>query len=138
MLLNANQINFIEFVIKKTFVLIVILIIMTSKLVESMTEMPLSAYNDIYGDSQDIELRVAVEPGRHECFFQDVKRDHNLDLSYQVIEISSRFNWLYSGSSDLTIDFIVRAPNGAEIFREFRKRDGQHVYRAVIIIFTSL
>ncbi len=116
----------------KSFLLIIsVLILMTLRLAQSMTQMPLSAYNDISGDSQDIELRIAVEPGRHECFYQDVKRDHNLDLSYQVIEISSRFNWLYSGSSDLTIDFIVKAPNGFEIFRESRKRDGQHVYKAV-------
>lgn len=90
-----------------------------------------SAYNDRSGDSQDLELRVAVEPGRHDCFYQSVKRDHNLDLSYQVIEITSRFNWMYSGSNDLTIDFIVKAPNGLEIFREMRKREGQHVHRAV-------
>ncbi|CAG2162828.1 unnamed protein product [Oppiella nova] len=84
------------------------------------------------GDSQDIEVRIAVEPGNHDCYYQDVKRDHNLDLSYQVVEISSRFNWIYtpSHSSDLTIDFIVKDPNGVEIFREMRRKEGQHVYKA--------
>ena len=125
----------IQLVIRKWFVLpiIVLLVTMATKLSESVTQMPFSAYNDISGDSQDIELRVAVEAGRLECFYQDVKLNHNLDLSYQVIEISSRFNWLYSGSNDLTIDFIVKAPNGLEIFRESRRKEGQHVYKAVNI-----
>ncbi|XP_054162748.1 transmembrane emp24 domain-containing protein 1-like [Oppia nitens] len=92
--------------------------------------LPMASYNEVLGDSADIELRVAVEPGRHDCFYQDVKHNHNLDISYQVIEISSRFNWLYTHSSDLTIDFVIKAPNGVEIFREMRRKDGQFVYRA--------
>lgn len=124
--------NIIEFVDIKQFLLIISVLIIKINSIESVTQMPFSAYNDVSGDSQDIEVRVAVEPGNQDCFYQDVKLNHNLDLSYQVIEISSRFNWIYtpSLSSDLTIDFIVKAPNGAEIFREFRKKEGQHVYRA--------
>jgi len=115
------------------WLLVLIIIASNYMKVESVTSLPMGVYNDIYGDSQDIELRVAVEPGRQECFYQDVKLNHNLDLSFQVTEISSRFNWVYTPgfSSDLTIDFIVKSPNGLEILREMRKKDGQHVYKAI-------
>src|SRR5882672_7717945 len=74
----------------------------------------LPAYNNDYGEMEDMELRVAVEPGKVECFYQDAKANHNLEVSYQVVEISSRFEFLYapSGIKDLTIDFQLRDPKG--------------------------
>jgi hypothetical protein len=134
MKLSKNLLNIIirnELSIK--WLLVLIIFALNYGRVESETSLPMGVYNEVYGDSQDIELRVAVEPGRHECFYQDVKLNHNLDLSFQVTEISSRFNWIYNPglSSDLTIDFIVKSPNGLEILREIRKKEGQHVYKAI-------
>lgn len=85
----------------------------------------LPVYDPNNGDSQDMEFRVAIESGRVECFYQDVKRDHNLEVSYQVTETSSRFEWMQPGGyRDLSIDFFIRGPNGAEMLRDVRKSDG--------------
>lgn len=65
------------------------------------------------GELEDMEFRVAVDPGKVECFFQEAKKDHQLEVSYQVIEISSRFGWLApAGRDDLRIDFTLSGPDG--------------------------
>lgn len=90
----------------------------------------LPIYNDNLGDSQDMEFRIAVEPGREECFYQDVKLNHNIEVNYQVIEMTSRFNYLTRGSGDLTINFVFRDPRGQELIRDYGKSDSNHVHQA--------
>ena len=57
---------------------------------------------------EDIEFRIVVEANRVDCFHHNVKKDHTLEVSYQVVESNSgSFGWLLSPSSasDMKIDF---------------------------------
>src|SRR5438067_644423 len=72
------------------------------------------------GEMEDMEFRIVIDPGRIECFFQEAKRDHTLEVSYQVIELNSRFSWLHAVSKyDLKISFSLRGPTGNVIVEEF-------------------
>lgn len=76
---------------------------------------------------QDIDFRIAIAPGRVDCFYEEAKRDHTLEVSFTVIEINSRFQWLSpSGKSDLTIDFSVTSPENAIVAVERRRTEGTH------------
>ena len=89
---------------------------------------PLVALNPMSGEMEDMEFRVTVDPGKVDCFFQEAKKDHSLEISYQVIEISSRFSWLSpSGKSDLTIDFTLYSPRNAILVSDRRRNEGSHV-----------
>ena len=81
------------------------------------------------GEMEDMELRVAIPPGKIDCFYQEAKKDHTLEIGYQVIEITSRFSWLSAGgSSDLKIDFSLMGPKGEILVREFGRSEGSHVF----------
>ena len=82
------------------------------------------------GEMEDMELRVAIPPGKIDCFYQEAKKDHTLEIAYQVIEIASRFSWLSAGgaSSDLKIDFTLMNPKGEVLVREEGRNEGNHVY----------
>lgn len=79
------------------------------------------------GEFEDMDFRVPIPAGKVECFFQDAKRDHTLEVAFTVIEISSRFQWLSpSGKSDLTIDFTVTSPENMIVAAEKRRTEGTH------------
>lgn len=81
------------------------------------------------GEMEDMEFRVAIDAGKIDCFYQEAKKDHSLEISYQVIEISSRFSWLSpSGKGDLTIDFILSSPQNEILVTERRRNEGSHVH----------
>lgn len=81
------------------------------------------------GEMEDMELRVAIPPGKIDCYYQEAKKDHTLEISYQVIEITSRFAWLAAGaSSDLKIDFTLMNPKGEILVKEEGRDEGNHVY----------
>ncbi|XP_053211575.1 transmembrane emp24 domain-containing protein 1-like [Panonychus citri] len=86
-------------------------------------------YNPVTGEMEDLDFRVAIEPGKVECFYQDAAKDHNLDISYQVIELSPRFQWMYSLNTvaDLVIDFFMKDPQGRLVFEERDKQEGNHI-----------
>lgn len=86
-------------------------------------------YNPVTGEMEDLDFRVAIEPGKVDCFYQDAAKDHNLDVSYQVVEISRRFLWMYSpnAASDLVIDFFMKDPQGRTIAEERDRQEGNHV-----------
>lgn len=83
-------------------------------------------YDPAAGEMQDMELRVLVEPGKMECFYQDAKQDHNLEIGYQVVETTSKFNIAPASKEDLVIDFILRSPAGQEL-KELRQNEGNHL-----------
>ena len=79
------------------------------------------------GEMEDMDFRIAVGAGKIECFYQDAKHDHTLEVSFTVIEISSRFQWLSpSGKSDLTIDFTITSPENSIVAAERRRSEGTH------------
>lgn len=81
------------------------------------------------GELEDMEFRVAVDPGKTECFFQDAKKDHQLEVTYTVIDISSRFGWAAPHSrGDLIIDFTLKNPAGQIIETDRQKMEGSHVH----------
>lgn len=79
------------------------------------------------GEFEDMDFRIPIVAGKVECFFQDAKSDHTLEVAFTVIEISSRFQWLSpSGKSDLTIDFTVTSPENVILVSERRRTEGTH------------
>jgi len=89
----------------------------------------LANFNPITGEMEDMEFRVAIPPKKQECFFQETKKDHTLEINYQVIETSSQFQWMFSpnSASDLLIDFLVKDPQGAIPIHEFGRQEGSHM-----------
>lgn len=87
-------------------------------------------FDPIHGEMEDLEFRVAIEGYKQDCFYQEAKKDHNLEINYQVIETSSRFGWMFSptnNAADLVIDFFVKEPQGAIHIHEYGKQEGSHV-----------
>ncbi|RWS17401.1 transmembrane emp24 domain-containing protein 1-like protein [Dinothrombium tinctorium] len=83
------------------------------------------------GEMEDLEFRVFIEPYKVECFYQNVYKDHVLEITYQVIEMASRWQWLYVPSDvrDLTIDFkLIDSSSNNVIIEEFAKQEGSHTH----------
>ncbi|KAI1290397.1 Transmembrane emp24 domain-containing protein 5 [Halotydeus destructor] len=88
-----------------------------------------SSYKGADGEMEDMEFRVAVEQGKMECFFQDAKKDHQLEVTYQVIELSSRFNWMKpSAKEELQIDFLFYDSRGNIMYNDYQKQEANHVH----------
>ncbi|RWS23054.1 hypothetical protein B4U80_05659 [Leptotrombidium deliense] len=86
--------------------------------------------NPFSGEMEDLEFRVHVDAHRVECFHQTVRKGHNLEVNYRVIEMSPRWQWLYVPSNvrDLTIDFIIRDTRSKVVTQEIDKQEGSHVH----------
>lgn len=80
------------------------------------------------GEMEDLEIRTMVDAGKVDCFYQEARKSHVLEVSYQVIEMSSRFSWLTGGAGDLTIDFAFFTPKGQVVVRDEGKSEGSHVH----------
>ena len=77
---------------------------------------------------EDLEIRTMVDAGKVDCFYQEARKSHVLELSYRVLEMSSRFSWLTGGAGDLTIDFALMNANGQVVVREEGKSEGSHLH----------
>lgn len=80
------------------------------------------------GEMQDLELRTTVAAGKEECFFQESRPGHTLELSYQVLESKSRFSWLTGAQSDMVIDFRLMDSRGRLLAQDTGQREGSHVH----------
>lgn len=80
------------------------------------------------GEMEDLEIRTMVDAGKVDCFYQEARKSHVLEVAYQVIEMSSRMSWLTGGAGDLTIDFAFLTPRGEVVVREEGKSEGSHVH----------
>lgn len=106
------------------------------RLTSATTEVSLDVHNlnipnpyvgEGYGaDAEDILLRVSVDSGRLECFYQDVKPNHNLELRIDVIESESRVIPVVQDPSDLWIGFQFYSPTGALLIERARDREIEH------------
>lgn len=76
---------------------------------------------------------MTVPFGKNECFYQEAKKNHQLEVSYQVIEMAaSPFQWLSpGGKGDMLIDFSLVAPNGVPIKGDSQQREGSVVHTVV-------
>jgi hypothetical protein len=82
-----------------------------------------------FGEMEDLELRTMVDAGKVDCFHQEARKSHVLEISYQVIEMSSRLSWLTGGSGDMTIDFVLTNPRGQVLVNDFSKSEGSHLHQ---------
>lgn len=89
--------------------------------------------NPITGEMEDMEFRVAIPPKKQDCFYQEAKKDHTLEVNYQVIETSSQFQWMFSpnSASDLMIDFFIKDPQGSVPIHEYGKQEGSHMIQVI-------
>ena len=84
--------------------------------------------NKLDGEQEDLQFRFTIEPGILDCFYQNVKKDHNLEVSYQVIEMSRRFQWLVGNSpNEMRVSFYAKDPQGKIVYSNNMKSDGDFV-----------
>lgn len=76
---------------------------------------------------EDLEIRTTVDAGKVDCFYQEARKGHILEIAYQVIEMSSRFAWLTGAAADLKIDFALMNPKGQVLVREVAQSEGNHM-----------
>jgi protein ERP2 len=112
--------------------LLVVLSLLAFRTVNSVVPPP-APFRGADGELEDMEFRVAVPPGKMECFHQEAKEKHQLEVSYTVIEISSRFGgWLApTGRAELNLDFTLTAPNGEVVVKDIYRTEGSHVHTVV-------
>lgn len=67
--------------------------------------------------SLEKEITVNIDPGREDCFFQQVKQGEVIDLEYQVID---------GGHGELDITFRLSDPNGRILHADFKKSENSH------------
>ncbi|KAF2879209.1 hypothetical protein ILUMI_26964 [Ignelater luminosus] len=63
------------------------------------------------------EITVNIDPGREDCFFQQVKQGEVIDFEYQVID---------GGHGDLDITFRLSEPTGRILYADFKKSENNH------------
>lgn len=71
----------------------------------------------IAGQQEEFILAVVVDPGKIECFFQDLTNPKHVafEVDYQVTD---------GGEHD--INFFVRTPSGIDLIKDERKTDANH------------
>ncbi|XP_078665087.1 transmembrane emp24 domain-containing protein 5-like [Branchiostoma floridae x Branchiostoma belcheri] len=65
--------------------------------------------------STDYDYTFTLPPGQRECFYQEVKKETNFEVEYQVID-----------GGDLDVTFVLRSPKGVPLVTELRKSEGIH------------
>lgn len=84
------------------------------------------------GEMQDLELRVLIEPGRIECFYQEAKKDHNFDVSFQVISSSGSYLGASTSLEELKVDFSLTDPLGTLVASDIQSREGSHSHSTTV------
>lgn len=82
------------------------------------------------GELEDIEFRTLIERYKRQCFHQLVKKSHHLEISYQVIELSRRLQWinLPSSPSDMRINFQVINSQNELLVSEMNREESTFTY----------
>ncbi|KAB7502814.1 Transmembrane emp24 domain-containing protein 1 [Armadillidium nasatum] len=75
------------------------------------------SYKLILGRDIEREMTIEVQPGREECFYQDIIAGETLDLEYQVID---------GGQGNLDINYYVAGPQGNILVQDNKKSDAAH------------
>lgn len=70
-----------------------------------------------YAQSLDREITINVDPGREDCFFQNIKEGDIIDLDFQVID---------GGHGDLDITFHLVDPTGRILIADYKKSENTH------------
>lgn len=77
---------------------------------------------------QDLELRLLLEPNKIECFYQDAKDRHFLEISFQVIASSGAWIGAATSLEELKVDFSLNDPEGKLVASDIQAREGSHIH----------
>ncbi|RXG68975.1 Transmembrane emp24 domain-containing protein 1 [Armadillidium vulgare] len=84
------------------------------------------SYKLILGRDIEREMTIEVQPGREECFYQDIIAGETLDLEYQVID---------GGQGNLDINYYVAGPQGNILVQDNKKSDAAHRFNSKTVFF---
>lgn len=74
-----------------------------------------------FTSSFEKEVTVNVDPGKEDCYYQEVKKGETVDFEYQVID---------GGHGDLDITFRLFHPTGRVLNADFKKSENNHRFEA--------
>jgi emp24/gp25L/p24 family/GOLD len=90
----------------------------------------MTKFDLILGETENLQFRVAIEPQKVDCFYQHISKSYNIEISYQVVEINSRFQWMYSSDDpkDMVISFFLKDPNEQVLIQMNDRNEFTHLH----------